>query len=277
MKKYKNALFMVTGAFLIAFTVNTILIPNKIVAGGVTGLSVVIDELTGFSPSTFVFLVNCVLLLLMIFLVGYKSAAKTIISGNILLPLFMAIIPAVQLTQDMLLAAIIAGALTGTAAYTMFMSGSSTGGTAAIALMINKRTSLKFSSAIAICDIVIVGIGLLVFGVEATLYAVITVVVMQLVVNYLETGLKKSKVVYIISDKHEEIKKDILSNVYRGMTILNGEGAYTGKEKKILMCVVAIQQLKQVEEVVNELDPDAFFFVTSASSAHGEGFLTVAN
>ena len=178
------------------------------------------------------------------------------------------------MTEDKLLAALAGSMMMAIAIGWVFKSGATTGGTDIIIKLLRlKYPHLKTGSLFLITDLTIVAISALVFkDINAALYAGIAVGITSYGLDILLYGRDGAKLIYIISDHSEQITARLLSEVDAGVTHIQGQGAYSGKEKNVIMCVIRIQQAIRAEEIVKEEDPEAFMIVTSASEIYGEGY-----
>lgn len=176
--------------------------------------------------------------------------------------------------MDPLLASICGGALMGLGLGLVFAQGATTGGTDVVARLLKlKFPWLPMGKLILIPDAVVLALAVLAFGhMEAALYGVVGLFVSTKVMDTVLYGMDTSKVAYIISDRWQDIKNVLLQDVDRGVTILHGEGAYTGTEKKVLLVAFKQKQIVHLKEVVHDIDPNAFFIVCDAHEVLGEGF-----
>ncbi|MGL5020443.1 MAG: YitT family protein [Mycoplasmatales bacterium] len=272
-KKFlKEYAFLACAALGFTLASNLFLQPNQIVAGGFTGLGIVINYVFGWETATFYFYSNVILVTIAFFVLGKNYAFKTIIGSIVFFPFFLKVIPVIQLSDEVLINIVMSSILVGVAITCLFYSGGSSGGTAILGSIVHKYFKISFATAIAIFDVLIMMLGFIVFGFENGMYGIIIIVLCTLVSNYLTVGIKKSQLVYIISDNYEEISKAIINDLVRGITILDGTGGYEKKDKKVLMCVVNMGELKKVKEIIHIHDKNAFIIINSVSSTYGDGF-----
>lgn len=271
-KTLKSMLLLASGIFLFALGTNLFLQPNNIVAGGFSGLAIVVNELTGMSTSVFYFITNVFLLILALFFLGRTFVVKTVVGATIFYPIALAIIPVYQVTTDPLINIVVAGTLFGIATILVYHSAGSGGGTVILGKIVHKFTNLSFGTSVAIFDLLIMTTGFIVFGFEDSMYGIFVIILTTMITNYGITGFKKLNQVQIISNEYAEITKKINLDVHRGVTLLNGEGGYTHEDKKVVMCVVDNNDLKRLKKIVSDIDAEAFMIVSQVSTTYGKGF-----
>jgi uncharacterized membrane-anchored protein YitT (DUF2179 family) len=178
-------------------------------------------------------------------------------------------------TENYLLAAIFGGLLSGIGMGLIFRSQGSMGGTDIIALIINRRLNFSVGQLLLAIDAIIFLAAAVLFSPESAMYAIIYMFVATRVVDFVQEGLSHSKAAIIISSTPDEIARDIMSILERGVTFLHGSGAYSGEDKKVIYCVVSRTELARVKEIVRNNDPDAFIALSEAPEVLGEGFAPV--
>lgn len=268
----KQYIFLVLSVLLMAIAVNTVIIPYSIIAGGVSGLSAIVSYITPMSAAMFVFIANTILVIIAFFFISKSFAINSILGGSILSPLFMAIIPVGSLSDDILLSSIFGGLMIGISLYFLSQSNGSTGGTSITGKLVQQATGLPYGLSVSLCDILIVLAGLFVFGVENTMYAIIFIIITSLTANFFEQGTKKTSVFHIITNQHAEMQQEIINNVARGVTKIQATGGFNGEDRVMLICVAKNTDIMKVKKVINQVDPNAFYYISSASSTYGEGF-----
>lgn len=248
--------------------------PNNLAPGGVTGISIILSKVTGVETGTFIFLINIPILAIGLWKFGLRFLLSTLYCTALTSCFTNLLAPFGPVTEDKLLAALAGSILTAIGIGWVFKAGATTGGTDIIVKLLRLRYPyLKTGALFLITDVIIVSISALVFrDLNAALYAGIAVVVTAYGLDFVLYGRDGAKLIYIISDHAEEITKRILGEVDAGVTHIQGQGAYSGKEKSVIMCAVRIQQAPQAEEIVKEEDPEAFMIVTSATEIFGEGY-----
>lgn len=266
--------YVIIGSFFIAGAFNLFLLPNDIASGGVAGVSIIVDELFGIEPAFTQWGLNIPLFLAGVLILGANFGLKSLV-GTLALPFF------VYLTRHMdpatlnpLLGSIFGGMGVGLGLGIVFRGRASTGGMDVAAQILHKFTGISLGLCIAIFDGSIVLASAFVFDVEKALYALIGLYATSRTIDIIQVGFTTSKNVMIISDKVEELRKAIFEEIDRGVTILKGEGGYTGDERKILMCVVDQKEFTKLTNIVNNVDNSAFVIAMSAAEVLGEGFKT---
>lgn len=271
LKKYA---VITVSAFINAAAISLFIDPNNMAPGGVTGIAIIISRFLQVETGTLIFLLNIPIILFAIWKFGIRFTISTIyatalisIFANILAPLGAA-------TDDILLAALAGGVLYAVSIGMILKVGATTGGMDIIVKWLRiKLPYLKTGVLFFITDVIIISISGIVFrDVDAALYAGITVVVSSVMLDIVLYGKDEAKLLYIISDKAVEITERILLELDIGVTQIEGQGAFSGKEKRVLMCVAKKQISPQVEDIVREEDADAFMVITSATEIFGEGY-----
>ncbi len=269
-----NKLFMTTvGAVLYAVSIGLFLDPNHLSAGGVTGIAQILSEYLPLGTGTLSLLMNIPIMVLGMWKFGWRFFALTGYALVLSAPLIDVFV-AHPLTNDPVLAALAGGALLGVGMGILFRAGSSSGGVDIITKVIRLRfPHVKTGVIFFILDAIIIGASALVFGnLDIGLYATIGILITTFVMNYVLYGSDEARMVYIISNEPQKIANLLLEQLNMGGTFLNGYGAYTGKEKKVLMCVMRPKQLPAAREVAASVDPNAFLIVAGVSAVFGEGF-----
>ncbi len=268
----KQYIYLILSVILMAFTVNTVIIPYSIISGGVSGLSAIVEYTTPMSAALFVFITNTILIVIAYIFISKSFAINSILGGSILSPVFMALFPVGPISDDILLSSIFGGLMIGISLYFLSMSNGSTGGTAITGKLVQQATGLAYGLSVSLCDIVIVGLGLFVFGVENTMYAIIFIIVTSLTANFFEQGAKKTSVFHIVTAKNDQMQEAIIRDVARGVTVVKAKGGYNNDDRTMLICVAKNSDIMKLKSVINSVDKDAFYYITSASSTYGEGF-----
>ncbi|MBP1932570.1 YitT family protein [Ammoniphilus resinae] len=272
MKTIYDYLLLGLGSFIIAVTFNLFLNAFDIASGGVSGISIILQDLFGWRPAFTQWGVNILLIGLGFLLLGKQFGMKTII-GTLILPLFVFLTEDWQtITSNPLLAALYGGVGVGLGIGLVFRANASTGGTDLVAQIIHKYSGFTLGIAVLLIDGLVVFSAAIVFGPEKALYALVALFVTGKTVDVVQIGLGVSKIGFIISEKQEEIRTAILYDLDRGVTKIPGYGGYTEKERPVLMCVVSQREISRLKNVVREIDPKAFVIVADAHEVLGEGF-----
>lgn len=260
------------GSAVMAVGLNMFLIPNKIAAGGVSGLGIIIFHLFGVPVGLTILLSNIPLYFAAYKYLGRKFVLKSL-AGTIFLPVLVELLtPLPVFTRDLLLASIFGGILLGVGLGVVFRSDSSTGGTALAAQLLNHFLGLSIGQSLLGIDFILIASAGIIFNAELAMYALISLFVTGKVIDFVQEGLAVSKACYIISNLGPEIAESILSDLDRGVTFLKGQGGFTGQDKNIILCVVSQSEVTRLKRIVWDIDPDSFVIVNNIHEVLGEGF-----
>lgn len=257
-----------------AVAVSLFLDPNNLAPGGVTGIAIILNRTFQLSTGLMFFVINIPILILGLWKFGFRFSLSTIYC-TVLISVFTDILGKVETaTTDPLLAALAGAVLSAVGLGGVFKAGATTGGTDIIIKLLRLRfPHMKTGALFLIMDVLIVTISAFVFqNINNALYAGITVFVTSFTLDLVLYGRDGAKLIYIISDESEKITGRILEELDIGVTYVSGQGAYSGKEKKVIMCVMKKQLAPRAEEIVRKEDPQAFMIVTSATEIYGEGY-----
>ena len=273
----KSYVVITLGSILYALAYNIFYAPNLVAMGGLTGLGQVLNALIPVLPvGTTVFVMNVPL-----FFLGWKFIGGHLLVSSLYAMTFSSFaIDVMDMIyqfppMDTMLAAIFGGALLGAGIGLVFAKGATTGGTDLIARLLKLKFAwLPMGTLVLIPDFIVIVLAAIAFGkVESALYGLVSLFITSKVMDMVLYGLDSSKVAYIISDSCKEITDAVMA-MDRGATILHGEGAYSGDEKKVLMVAFKQKEIVPLKEKVNEIDPHAFLIVCDAHDVLGEGFRT---
>lgn len=274
-KQLRDYIGVVLGSFILAFGLQILLIPNKIVQGGVSGLSTVLHYLTGLPTGTLMLCLDIPLFLLGAKLLGAGFGVKSFL-GAIVTALSVDLIAYFNffphVTDNLLLAAIYGGIIAGLGLGIVFRCNASTGGSDLAAQICNHYFNISVGKAILIIDFCIIALAALFFGVEKAMIGLISLFVTTKVVDFIMEGVSYVRSAMIISDYPAEIAQAILGEMQRGVTSLPGKGLYTQTDKEVLFCVINRQELNRLKRIVSAVDQKAFVIITDAYEVLGEGF-----
>ncbi len=248
--------------------------PNQLAPGGVTGIAVILSRLTGLGTGTWILLLNIPILAIGLWKFGFRFLLSTLYCTTLVSATTTLLSPFGPVTDDKLLAALAGSILMALGIGWVFRAGATTGGTdIVIKLLKLKLPHLRTGALFLITDACIVTSSAFVFGdINLALYAGIAVAVTSFGLDRVLYGRDGAKLIYIISDSYESITRRLLQDMDIGVTHIRGFGAYSGKEKSVIMCVVKVQMSPRVEEIVKQEDAEAFMIVTSATEIYGEGY-----
>ena len=263
---FKRYVFLVIGIFIYAVGYNLFLKQNNIVAGGISGISIITQNI--IDPSIIIFVLNIFLLTLSFFLLGKKKTFNSVI-GSLMYPLFVKLTADVVNyisidNSDLLLIAIIGGVCIGFASGTVFKSGFTTGGTDILNQIVSKYCKVSIGTAMLMTDGIIVIIGGFFFGFTRALYALIILYIINIMVDKVVLGISSNKAVYITTNKDEEVSDYLLYELKLGITLIETRGGYTNKRDQIIMCVVPTSDYFKVKQGLEHIDPNAVVLVTDA-------------
>lgn len=267
----KNYVLILIGSAIVAVGFNTLLLPNQIAAGGVSGISTIMQSF-GFEAAYVQWGLNIPLFIAGFYLLGGTFGVKTLV-GSVFLPLMVFLTRHIApVTHEALLAAIFGGVVIGIGIGLVFLGNGSTGGTALAAKIINKYTGLTLGTCLAMMDGLIVLAAMTVFGIEEGLYAVIGVFISSKTIDVVQAGFSHSKMAMIITGHEDEVRQAVFDQIDRGVTKISAVGGYTDHDRPILMCVVGQSQFTKLKQVVKVIDASAFVIVMDAKEVLGEGF-----
>lgn len=272
-------LVIVVGSAVYAVGFQFFMFPNSIVSGGLSGIAMIINRLINLPVGILIMVLNVPL-----FVVAWKHFGLDFLLGSLagvaLSSVFLDLFAATGYvaTDDMLLACIMGGVIKGAGLGIIYYVGASTGGIDIVAKIVRRKyPHMNFGSVILWLDVGIILAYAVIFNLyESAMYAVVAMFVVTKVVDVVLYGFNTAVVCYIISDRSNEIVDEIVSgNLHRGVTLLNGEGAYTHNEKHVIMCVVKHAQITEIRRLVRRIDDHAFVIVTDAKNVFGKGFESI--
>lgn len=267
--------YIIIGASIIAVGFNVFLLPNEVASGGVSGISTILKGLFDWKPGFVQYAFNIPLFIAGVIFLGKQFGARSLV-GTLTLPLFVILTSSWEpATLNPLLGALFGGISVGIGLGIVFRGNASTGGTDLAAQIIAKYTGYSLGTSVMLIDGLIVLSAALVFDVEKGLYALIGLFVTTKTIDIIQLGFSQSKMVYIITNKQEEIRDAIYTEVNRGVTKLPAFGGYTEQERPILLVVVYQTEFTRLKNVVKTIDPSAFVIVSDAYEVLGEGFKRV--
>ena len=265
-------LLVTLGALLTAFAFAAFFLPHDIAPGGVTGIATVLSSVTGLNVGLLSFLINLPLFAIGWRRVGLRFAVRSFIS-MILLSLFIDVMPDFDLAGDMMLAAIFGGVTMGAGLGLVVRAGATTGGTDMAAMIVHEHWSMfTVPMVLFAIDGIVVIIAALNFGVQAGLFALVSLYTSTKTMDSVIKGFNTAMQFLIISARQEEIIRRIHNELERGCTRLEATGTYEGRKNGTLLCVVSRMEASRLKKIVSECDPHAFVTVCDVHEALGEGF-----
>ena len=261
------------GLVLFSVGFNYFLLPNNLVFGGLSGLSIVFDRLWGIDPALFVLIGSLILLVFSYFLLGKEVTARSVV-GSLLLPLFMKFIGILSFyypigETELLIAALYGGVFTGIGLGLVYKTGFTTGGTDIVNQIVNKYIGFSIGKSIFICDGIIVLSGVFVFGIVKAMYAGIVLFLISKLSDRMILGISNSKSFYIITDHPDEVRKFILKELGHGVTEFSAKGGFKKETQKVLFSVIPTREYYLFKEGLKAIDKDAFFVTLDAYESMG--------
>ena len=271
--------FLTLGAALLALNIALLLVPNKIVSGGATGVATLLYYTLGTSVGTMVLIINIPL-----FIAGVKwgggmrFAVRTIYATvlmSVLTDLFTPWAATLPPIDDPLLFVLYGGLIDGIGMGLVFRGQGTTGGTDVVARLMHHWKGIPFGTTLLVVNSVVLIGAAVVFGLEAAMYALILTFVAARVVDIVQGENNYGRAAIIISSQAPDIRSSVLTVLERGVTVLEGRGGYTEAGLEVLYCVVARGEVSILKRLVQSIDPKAFVVITEASEVLGEGFRTL--
>ena len=276
----QDYLYILAGTLLMALSTNLFYTPANMVPGGFTGLAIILQHVTmpyiegGLPVWANNIILNVPLILFAIKVRGWKFMRRTLLAAA-LFSMWLFALPEYDMVHgDYLLTAVVGGAIMGAGLGFVFLGKATTGGTDTVAALFQKLLPhVSITKILPFCDALVILLSIWIFGIQVSLYAVITVVLGGRVADEVIRGSRNAYLAYIISDKYELIATRLLNEMKRGVTRLTGTGMYTGNEHPVLMCAISKKQTVMLKDIVMETDEKAFLVLTDAQEVRGEGFL----
>ncbi|MGD8189935.1 YitT family protein [Brevibacillus ginsengisoli] len=271
-KLAKRIIAIFLGASLVSVGLEIFLVPNHIIDGGIVGISIILSHLSGLALGIFLFLLNLPFLL-----IGYKQIGKTFALSTLFAVTTMSIgtallHPVKELTEDPLLAAVFGGIILGIGVGLVIRYGGSLDGTEIVAILFNKKLPFSVGETVMFFNLFILGSAGFVFGWDHAMYSLIAYYIAFKMIDLTIEGFQESKSVWIISDHYREIGDVILARLGRGVTYMNGEGGYTGDDKKVIFCIITRLEEAKLKLIVEDVDPGAFLAVGNIHDVRGGRF-----
>lgn len=278
--EWLSYLLVTAGTFFMAAGINIIYEPLSMVTGGFSGIGIIVKKVLE-SKGLFTLpvgvtnlLLNLPLFILAVKLKGARFLKRTLYAA-LCFSVALLIVPSFEnVHKDYLMAAIYGGVLNGAGLGLIFSRNTSTGGSDLLSTLLNQWfPGLSISELLIIIDGIIVLGGMFFFGMQTGMYSIVAVFITGKVSDALLEGLKFAKMAYIISDSPDRISQEVMLQLERGVTGLNGRGMYSGKDKNVLMCVVSKKEVLRLIKIVKNADENAFVIVMDAKEVQGEGFI----
>ena len=266
---------MILGSAVYAAGFSYFLYPNVLIIGGVTGISTIINFLSGVPVGILMILINIPIFILGFRKLGLKfmlDSAASMLLISVLVDVFHLV--AFPVTENPLLAALFGGLITGAGLGLTFSTGATTGGTDIIARVFRLNYQhINLGQVMLILDAVVIGAYALIFkNYDKAMYSAISIFVASWIIDEVLYGVNYGKLVYIVSREYKAIGKELAEKLERGVTMLYGEGVYTGEQKAVLLCAIIKRQIVELKKIVKTLDKDAFVIISETREVVGLGF-----
>lgn len=274
-KKYAlEYIYIIIGAFLMAVSTALFLLPNQLSTGGISGISTILYYSCNYPVGLTMLLINVPLFVIAMVKVNKRLFFKSIL-GTVLLSVFIDLLENLSpITNDRFLACIYGGIIMGIGTAIILKAGASTGGTDLLSYVIRAyNNKFKSSRVIIIADTIIIFFNIIFFReIEIGLYSVIAIYLMGKMIDIIFEGIYFTKIMFIISEKYEEISKEIGILVKRGSTGIYSKGMYSGKQNVMLFCVASRKEVAEIKQIIKQIDKNAFIVTTDAIETLGKGF-----
>lgn len=271
-EEFMDAVFTAAGLALCTLAYNLFLIPNNIVAGGFTGASQLINAFTGWRVGLVMLCMNIPLFAFSMRSMGLRFGIRSLIA-SVLLSVLLDYVKLTPAAEDLWLAALYGGLLSGAGFGLILRGNATTGGTDMLASLINKALpSVPVGTCMTVLDGTIILISAFVFDTTLALYALITAVICNGVIDFILEGPKTAHAYFIITEMPDEISAELMQQLGRGVTMWSCTGMYTGDEKSVLLCAVSRRESLQLRRIIHSVDPAAFMVSSNARGTYGEGF-----
>ena len=273
-KRIKSYVILTAAAVIYAVAISLFLDPNNIAPGGVTGISILVNRFTAIPTGTMNLIINIPIVVLGLWKFGWRFICSTMYVLALITVFINTLASYGAMTDDLLIAAVVGGALIGAALALVFMAGATTGGIDIIVKVVRtKRKHIKTNILFLLFDGMVILASWIVFqDLTVAFYAGIAVVPDSIVMDKILYGSDEAKLTYIVSAKPTQVKQRLFDELDTTATIITARGAYTNEPKEVLMIVTRKQIYPKLEEIVKDEDPSAFMIVSSASEIFGEGY-----
>jgi len=268
---------IVMGCVIGAAAYPTFLDPGKIAPGGLTGVAMILKHLWGWDIG-----ITSLMLNVPLFIIGYKAMGRLFafrsLVATVLFSLMIDLLPLQEIPVEPMLGTLYGGILLGIGLGFILRGGATTGGTDMAARMVHKYLPfLSVGMFLFLIDCVVVVAVWIFIGSSEALYALICIFISGKAVDMVMLGLSSNKACFVITDAWEQVSQRLLNEMERGVTQLSARGAYTGKDRPVVLCVLPPQEVSRLKEIIRQEDERAFMFITDAHEALGEGFSNLMN
>ena len=266
-------LWITIGTLIAAFSLECILIPNDVIDGGIVGISIMANYLTGYSLGIFLIVLNLPFVVMAFQKFG-KNFVFLMFYGLITLALFSEFFlhSKYVFTNDTLLAALFGGMILGTGVGIVLKSNASLDGTEIMAMKLAQKRPFSVGEIIMFFNIFIFIVAGFVYGPDKAMYSAITYFIAYRLIDIVLQGLNEAKSIFIISSKYNEIGKEVMKTLDKSVTYLNAEGGYSGAKSKMIYCVITKIEIQKIKDIVNSIDPSAFIAIENVHEVDGKRY-----
>lgn len=271
-----DMLMIVSGSILFSISVNMFSVPNGIVQGGLTGVSIMLNRLFSVIPvGTAIFVMNVPL-----FISGYLKIGKAFILKTVAATfIFSTVIDIGEMfipayTGDSILAALFCGVFSGSGLALVLISGATTGGSEIIAMLVRRKApNISIGRMILIVDLIIISSSYFVYrNLESIMYAAVALFVSTKMIDFIIVGVSHNKMILVVTSVPKKISVAVMTKMHRGVTVLSATGGYTGDNKSVIFCVARASEISRINRLVTQLDDKAFTIISDVGEVLGEGF-----
>lgn len=276
-----DIIYDIVGSFFLAVGIHCFVEPANIAPGGVSGIAIMINFVTNLPIGILTFVINIPILILSYRYLGKSftlKSTRTLIISTLILDFFVTPLFPIY-AGDRLLGSVFGGILMGIGLAVVFLRGSTTAGGDILSYLLKlKFPFLPIGRALLVIDCIILVASMAVFqNIESGLFGLVSIYVCTKIIDSIIYGFERGSQVTIISKQVQAIKNRIMSEMDRGVTLLKGTGGYSNQDLEVMICVVRKYQFSQIKEIIKEIDPDAFVFMTETEEILGEGFKSIHN
>ena len=271
MKWVKNLLFLTIGAIITAFALESFLVPNNIIDGGVIGISMIVSHITKLNLGLLILIINTPFIIMAFKKMGAKFVVQTVYA-NIILAVFLNLFHHYKVTGDLLLSTVFGGIILGFGVGVILKHEGSLDGTEMLSLVVARRFGCSVGEFIMGINVFIYLAAGKVFSWESAMYSIMTYFIASKVIDMVMEGLNSSKSVRIISDEATAIGQALIEKLDISVTYLQGIGGYTGQDKDLIYCVISRLELPKMLDIIKEIDSNAFVSVVDVHEVYGGRF-----
>lgn len=271
LSQLKNIIFLTVGAMITAFALESFLVPNNIIDGGVIGISMIASHITKWNLGLLILILNTPFIIMAFKKMGGKFVVQTAFA-NIILAIFLNIFHHYKVTHDLLLATVFGGIILGLGVGIILKHEGSLDGTEMLSLVVSKKLGVSVGEFIMGINVFIYLAAGKVFSWESAMYSIMTYFIASKVIDTVMEGFNSSKSVRIISDNASAIGEQLIERLDISVTYLQGIGGYTGQDKDLIYCVISRLELPKMIDIIKEIDPKAFVSVVDVHEVYGGRF-----